>query len=60
MCALLSCDRHSRTQSPQRFISDRALTRRYSIGPLTRPVNAVTRKAYRGVNAHAFWASAEA
>lgn len=31
-----------------------------STAPLTRPVNAVTRKAYRGVNVLALWASAEA
>jgi len=31
-----------------------------SSAPLTRPINAVTRKAYRGVNVLALWASAEA
>lgn len=31
-----------------------------STTPLTRPVNAVTRKSYRGVNVLALWASAEA
>lgn len=31
-----------------------------STTPLTRPMNAVTRKSYRGVNVLALWASAEA
>ncbi|WP_086738386.1 ArdC family protein [Erythrobacter colymbi] len=44
----------------ERGTGDYTLPWHRSSAPLTRPVNAVTRKAYRGVNVLALWASAEA
>ena len=44
----------------ERGTGDYPLPWHRSSAPLTRPVNAVTRKAYRGVNVLALWASAEA
>ena len=44
----------------ERGTGDYMLPWHRSSAPLTRPVNAVTRKAYRGVNVLALWASAEA
>lgn len=44
----------------ERGTGDYTLPWHRSGAPLTRPVNAVTRKAYRGVNVLALWASAEA
>src|SRR3546814_6933766 len=43
----------------ERGTGDYTLPWHRSSAPLTRPVNAVTRKAYRGVNVLALWASAE-
>jgi antirestriction protein ArdC len=43
----------------ERGTGDYSLPWHRSSAPLTRPVNAVTRKAYRGVNVLALWASAE-
>lgn len=44
----------------ERGTGDYTLPWHRSSAPLTRPVNAVTREAYRGVNVLALWASAEA
>ena len=44
----------------ERGTGDYTLPWHRSSAPLTRPINAVTRKAYRGVNVLALWASAEA
>jgi antirestriction protein ArdC len=44
----------------ERATGDYTLPWHRSSAPLTRPVNAVTRKAYRGVNVLALWTSAEA
>jgi antirestriction protein ArdC len=44
----------------ERGTGDYTLPWHRSSAPLTQPINAVTRKAYRGVNVLALWASAEA
>jgi antirestriction protein ArdC len=44
----------------ERGTGDYTLPWHRSSAPLTRPINAVTRKAYRGINVLALWASAEA